>query len=220
MLMTDPSFDRGAYLLGKAFLRRLSEFDHRFLLEDLQVYFVAHARANNIARHYLAQEAKITNIDYWLNLPSGNGEEPTSSQMWYRDFEDRRVFKVFVYLTDVDESNGPMSYLSGSQPGGRYGLIFPTPPPLGIVVEDEQLSGGLDKPPYFRVAATSSRFRGYGWHPQRRLLQEQSSFSIYRHLYLSRGAVIGKLYHSMTRFKTFSRCAAARFDRAHILGTK
>jgi hypothetical protein len=144
VLITDQSFDRGADFVGKAFLRRSSELDNRFLLEDPLVDFVVRGRANNIARHYLGQEAKISNIDYWLNLPSGNGEEPISSQKWHRDFEDRRVFKVFVYLTDVDESSGPLSYLSGSQPGGRYGSIFPTRPPLGVVVEDEQLSGVVD----------------------------------------------------------------------------
>lgn len=144
VLLNDPSFDREAGFVGKAFLRRASELDNRFVLEDPLVHFVVRGRANNIARHYLGQEAKISNIDYWLNLPSGSREEPTSSQKWHRDFEDRWVFKIFVYLTDVDESNGPLSYLSGSQPSGRYGSIFPTRPPLGVVVEDEQLSDVVD----------------------------------------------------------------------------
>jgi hypothetical protein len=144
VLSTDPEFERPANFVGKAFLRRMSELDNRFTLDDPLINFVVRGRANNIARHYLGQEVKISNIDYWLNLPSANGEGPISSQKWHRDFEDRRVFKVFVYLTDVDDSSGPLSYLPGSQPGGRYESIFPTRPPLGVVVEEEQLSGFID----------------------------------------------------------------------------
>jgi len=143
-LSTGPSFERSANFSGKTFLRRSSELDNTFELNDPLVRFVVGGRANSIARDYLGHEAKISNIDYWLNLPSGNGEAPTSSQKWHRDFEDHRVFKVFVYLTDVDESNGPLSYVAGSQPGGCYGLMFPTRPPLGSVVEDEELSEVVD----------------------------------------------------------------------------
>jgi hypothetical protein len=143
LLMSDSKFERRADFEGKSFLRRSSELDNRITLEDPLVQFVVQGRANHIARHYFGQEVKICNIDYWLNLPLENGG-PTSSQKWHRDFEDRRVLKAFVYLTDVNESNGPLSYLSGSQPGGRYESIFPTRPPLGVVVEDEQLSVVVD----------------------------------------------------------------------------
>jgi hypothetical protein len=40
-----------------------------------------------------------------------SNEKPVTTELWHRDDEDRRIIKVFVYLTDVGEENGPFEYI-------------------------------------------------------------------------------------------------------------
>lgn len=54
------------------------------------------------------------------------------SQRWHRDSEDRKMVKVFLYLTDVEEPGaGPFSYVKDSHGGGRWRGLFPQHPPVG-----------------------------------------------------------------------------------------
>lgn len=54
------------------------------------------------------------------------------SQNWHRDPDDKKIIKIFIYLTDVNEaSDGPFMYVKGSQYGGRWRNIFPQVPPVG-----------------------------------------------------------------------------------------
>src|SRR5262249_7951019 len=56
------------------------------------------------------------------NLPMrGKARE---SQLWHRDPEDRYILKLFVYMTDVDEQSGPLSYAPGTH---ARGLVKKTP---------------------------------------------------------------------------------------------
>jgi hypothetical protein len=41
--------------------------------------------------------------------------EARESQLWHRDREDFKILKVFVYLSDVDEGAGALTYARGSQ---------------------------------------------------------------------------------------------------------
>jgi Phytanoyl-CoA dioxygenase (PhyH) len=38
-------------------------------------------------------------------------EKPVTTDLWHRDDEDRRIIKVFIYLTDVGAENGPFEYI-------------------------------------------------------------------------------------------------------------
>lgn len=54
------------------------------------------------------------------------------SQNWHRDPDDKKIVKVFIYMTDVDEEgDGPFMYIKGSQYGGVWRNIFPQVPPVG-----------------------------------------------------------------------------------------
>lgn len=62
--------------------------------------------------------------------PAGTPEQ--YSQRWHRDSEDRKMVKVFLYLTDVDALGaGPFSYVRGSHGGGRWRGLWPQRPPVG-----------------------------------------------------------------------------------------
>ncbi len=41
-------------------------------------------------------------------------ERPVTTELWHRDLEDRRVIKLFVYLSDVATETGPYEYIPRS----------------------------------------------------------------------------------------------------------
>lgn len=60
-----------------------------------------------------------------------DSNEPIQSQRWHRDPEEKRMCKVFIYLTDVDDSSGPFIYITQSVYGKTWGRFFPQIPPQG-----------------------------------------------------------------------------------------
>lgn len=48
-----------------------------------------------------------------------NESSAVHSQLWHRDPEEQKMIKVFIYLNDVSENNGPFFYVKGSQPSGN-----------------------------------------------------------------------------------------------------
>ncbi len=51
-------------------------------------------------------------VTAWWSNPSGAGAE--HAERFHRDKDDWRFFKLFLYLTDVDEEAGPHAYVPGS----------------------------------------------------------------------------------------------------------
>ncbi len=50
-----------------------------------------------------------------------------ASQRWHRDYNDKHLLKVFLYMSDVDEAAGPFEYVPGNMIGGATGFadVFP-----------------------------------------------------------------------------------------------
>jgi len=70
-----------------------------------------------VADAYYGLRTRIADINIWRNLPSRH--KPVSSQLWHRDQpDDHLVLKMFVYLEDVTEGAGPLSYVKGSHGKG------------------------------------------------------------------------------------------------------
>ncbi|MBI2374202.1 MAG: CDP-glycerol glycerophosphotransferase family protein [Deltaproteobacteria bacterium] len=67
-----------------------------------------HPTIQQIADHYFGLPARLRYLNVWHTLASER--EARDSQLWHRDREDLRILKVFVYLVDVDEGNGPFTY--------------------------------------------------------------------------------------------------------------
>ncbi len=72
-----------------------------------------------IADGYYAMRTRVTDLNIWRNLPSF--QPPVASQLWHRDLRtDHLILKMFIYLEDVDDGNGPYSYVKGTHAkGGR-----------------------------------------------------------------------------------------------------
>ena len=95
----------------------------------------------NLANHYLGCRSKL--YAYMCNVSKvmPEGHPPMFSQLWHRDHEDMRLFKMFVYLTDVSEDSGPFFYIKGSHRGGKHYNTFPCGkvPPFTHRRQDEEM---------------------------------------------------------------------------------
>lgn len=85
-------------------------------------------RLLDVANTYLGLWSKLEYVDLWYSVPQPEGAERVASQRWHRDFNDRKLVKVFLYLVDVDTDTGPFQYAAGSAPGGPYGDAWPWRP--------------------------------------------------------------------------------------------
>ncbi len=139
-LNNDLQLEGGTYRFkrGKDFVARFYDEDKPISFNDKINELVINDFFYDIAVKYLGTHPRITNIDYWLNIPKL--DTPKSSQKWHRDYEDLKLLKVFFYLGDVTPESGPLSYIESSQHTGKFGEIFPREFPNGIVVEDKEIN--------------------------------------------------------------------------------
>src|ERR1043166_4505382 len=96
----------------KSYVFDLFERRHLFEPEDIFIRFAVRPEIATVANAYFGMLTKLSFCNVWHNLPMrGKARE---SQLWHRDPEDRYILKLFVYMTDVDEESGPLSYAPGT----------------------------------------------------------------------------------------------------------
>jgi Phytanoyl-CoA dioxygenase (PhyH) len=110
---------------GKEFVVRRDAWGSTLDLSDPWLAILADRRLLDVANAYLGLWSKLEYVDLWYTAPQGEDSERKGSQRWHRDYDDRYLLKVFVYLTDVDAGTGPFEYVPGSQPGGRFDSVWP-----------------------------------------------------------------------------------------------
>ncbi len=113
---------------GKEFVVRLHSYGAELGLDDPWFRATASRRLLDIANTYLEMWSKLEYVDVWYSVPQPAGAERISSQRWHRDYNDKHLLKVFLYLVDVDDAMGPFQYVPGSQPGGPYSDAWPWEP--------------------------------------------------------------------------------------------
>lgn len=76
-----------------------------------------------ISQEYLGSAPLIDNVSAWWSFPT---DKPDSSaaQLWHFDFERPKWIKVFLYLTDCNESNGPHCFIEGSHKNAAIPLLI------------------------------------------------------------------------------------------------
>ncbi|MDX6205149.1 MAG: hypothetical protein QOE76_2836 [Frankiales bacterium] len=75
------------------------------------------ANIKAVADAYYGMRTRVADLNVWRNLPSNHA--PVASQLWHRDQpDDHLVLKMFVYLEDVIEGAGPLSYVKGTHGKG------------------------------------------------------------------------------------------------------
>jgi hypothetical protein len=105
---------------GKEYLVRLH--DSRPLLEAVDpLLAVGLSRPIlDVVNSALGLWAHLSDFDLWYTCPPADARAPVASQRWHRDPDDERIVKVFLYLSDVDESAGPLHYIRRSFVGGAH----------------------------------------------------------------------------------------------------
>lgn len=70
-----------------------------------------------IANAYLGMYTRLRYFNVWHTFPTQ--AQARESQLWHRDREDRYILKMFLYISDVDEGAGPLTYAAGSHLKGK-----------------------------------------------------------------------------------------------------
>jgi hypothetical protein len=86
----------------------------------------------DIVNTYMNMFTRMKYYHLAKTIPVPPGEAPVQSQRWHRDPEEKRMCKVFIYLSDVDEGSGPFMYVPQSVYGKKWGHLFPQKTPEGI----------------------------------------------------------------------------------------
>lgn len=73
----------------------------------------------SVAQAYLGR-GSLYRTDLYRTEPSDGPRR--RSQMWHRDLEADRIFKMFLYLSDVTDTCGPLEYITGTSLGRRRDL--------------------------------------------------------------------------------------------------
>lgn len=113
---------------GKEFVVRLHSYGAAVGADDAWFRACASRRMLDVANAYLELWSKLEYVDMWYSVPQPANADRISSQRWHRDFNDRKLVKVFLYLVDVDEGAGPFQYIAGSAPGGPNADAWPWRP--------------------------------------------------------------------------------------------
>jgi hypothetical protein len=122
----DGGADRGH--LRKKHLVRRHPLGVELSLDEPWLGLGISTRILDVVNSYLRMYAKCLYVDQWYTAPGGPESERVASQRWHRDFTDKHLVKVFIYLNDVSDEGGPFEYIPGSVPGGRYGALWPWRP--------------------------------------------------------------------------------------------
>ena len=67
-----------------------------------------------ILHNYFKNDLLNMQNDFWITFKNRNIKERQASQRWHTDPEFHRVIKIFFYLEDVNEENGPTEYIPKS----------------------------------------------------------------------------------------------------------
>ncbi len=109
---------------GKEFVVRRYSYGVEVGFEDPWFRLAASRRLLDVANAYLRLWSKLEYVDYWYTVPQAKDAERVASQRWHRDYNDKHLLKVFLYLSDVDEGSGPFEYLRGSAAGGAFAHLW------------------------------------------------------------------------------------------------
>lgn len=85
-----------------------------FTVTDLPAFsqWAQNQRLLNIIENYIGLPVAFQGVHLRRDFAN---ERPVTTEFWHKDLEDRRVIKLFVYLSDVATETGPYEYIPRSQ---------------------------------------------------------------------------------------------------------
>lgn len=110
--------DTAKQLERKPYVRYLLGDTPQLDSDSVFVRFALQKQILRITNAYFGMLTRLAYFNVWHTYTTN--AEPQSSQLWHRDFDDPQyIMKVFVYLSDVDQGSGPLSYAIGSHQKGK-----------------------------------------------------------------------------------------------------
>lgn len=161
---------KSSFLIRRTDVSEVLDKDDNYVKAAISGIFI------QIANLYLKGRVRCTNIDYWLNFPDIEKKHAFGSQLWHRDYEDKKLIKLFIYFKDVVDTSGPFYYVRASHTGGKYGQLFKTKPPLGVVIDERDVLKAVDKLDVVKLmpkAGTIIFADTYGIHKGGHCLEEE-----------------------------------------------
>jgi len=110
---------------GKSYRITLNPKNPVLNVEDPLLAFGLSPEILDIANSYLQLYSRIVYADVWHSFKIPNATKREASQNWHRDWEDDPLLKVFLFLSDIDETAGPFEYITQSRPSERHAALFP-----------------------------------------------------------------------------------------------
>jgi hypothetical protein len=95
---------------------------HTFIPDDVVSTYLGEPMIAAVAGHYMGMVPRFVGSSFWRTRAAGN--DRMYSQLWHRDYNDRMLVKVFLYLTDVDQERGCFEFVAGSHERGALGHEF------------------------------------------------------------------------------------------------
>lgn len=124
----------------KTYLKYLWDIDPVIDFSNPFIKLAISSTVLDIVNSYLEMYAHFFTLTLNVTTPvKGGGVEAIESQRWHRDPQDRKIVKVLIYLSDVDEESGPFIYIPYSPYGLKWGSCFPQKPPIGCYPGDEKV---------------------------------------------------------------------------------
>ena len=108
--------------------------------------FYLSERIIHLVSSYLDYVPQLNYVSVEKTIPTETNSGPSQSQNWHRDPEEKKMIKVFIYLNDVNENNGPFIYIKRSQPTGKSPLsrFAPQKLPYGSYPEEKSVLAKVD----------------------------------------------------------------------------
>lgn len=122
---------------GKDYLVRLVPWEQEHSAESALIRLGLDQTLLETVAAYLGMWPRLHAVGAWLNFPTEN--EAKEAQLWHRDPEDLRTIKVFIYLDDVNEENGPFCYIPGTHPFSSGAGIVPAHKHKKRILDEEMI---------------------------------------------------------------------------------
>lgn len=134
--------ERGHSDYAKDYVVRLVPWDFEHASDSPLLKLGLDKKLLEIVSQYFGLWPRLHAIGAWINFPTP--DEAKAAQLWHRDPEDVKIIKVFIYLGDVDENQGPFSYIINTHPFGAAATKVPVHR-SGIRVADDDMAAAFPR---------------------------------------------------------------------------
>jgi hypothetical protein len=114
---------RGGKMKGKELIIDTIHKSHHFVPNDPVSEYLSAPVVAAIAARYMGMVPRYVGSSFWHTKPAPS-DERLYSQQWHRDYNDRRLVKFFLHLSDVGPENGYFEYVTGTHALGSLGKAF------------------------------------------------------------------------------------------------